>query len=101
MTQSSGLVSFACFLLSISLCLLMKAGWCCEPSERLLTQCIMFGFDCPCLKQRRLYPFLKLHNLFILDLNMPVGKLDLIDSYHFMAQALNSVFSDPSLKIMK
>lgn len=32
---------------------------------------------------------------------MPMGKLNLIDSHHLMTQALNSVFSDPSLKIME
>lgn len=77
MSQSSEQVCFTCFLLSIRLCLLMKAGWCCEPRKSLLTQCIMFGLIIPVrlrLKQKKLVSFLKLYNLFILDVYKPGGK---------------------------
>lgn len=102
MSQSSGPPCFTCFLLSIRLCLLMKAGWCCEPSKSLLTQCIMFGLITPVflsLKQtkKKLVSLLKLYNLSIHDLYVLLGKLNLIDSYQFTAQSLNSVFNDPSL----
>lgn len=78
MSQSSGMVCFACFLLSIILCLQMKAGWCCEPSKSLLTQCIMYGLITPVfrrLKQKKKHvSTLERLNLSILDLYMPQGK---------------------------